>query len=153
MTNDQADSAVLPWVKDIEANTDPEGMFGPYASRPGTLYEAQTQRNPPQTKTRSAHPFTYDHPATQSFAAFAAGESVGQQQQRQRPTQEVGGRTRESEMLSRGAGMRGLGDELDGSESLDIETFGVEPRPDTGYDPINVAPVSYLSIWSQAAPA
>nr|XP_018259292.1 uncharacterized protein I303_08220 [Kwoniella dejecticola CBS 10117]OBR81450.1 hypothetical protein I303_08220 [Kwoniella dejecticola CBS 10117] len=128
-----ARAKVLPWVQGVHVAEDavPDGMFGPYPSRPQSMAEP----------TQSRHPFAYPSIPTLPFAALGAGNRSADNDAQdyvksQRP---------ESEVLSRGAGMRAMakphnttGNAGDGEEtpggmsSIGMGTFGLEGQSALG---------------------
>nr|ODO03713.1 hypothetical protein L204_00049 [Cryptococcus depauperatus CBS 7855] len=125
-----ARAKVLPWVQGVQYPSEgsiPEGMFGPYPSRP------QSMIDPPQSR----HPYSYAMPniPTLPFSAIGdAGHPINQDHAREmhRP---------ESETFSRGAGMyalgglgmgKGVGADTPGDMSATspgMGTFGLEGKP------------------------
>ncbi|WVQ73587.1 hypothetical protein IAR50_003166 [Cryptococcus sp. DSM 104548] len=128
-----AKAKVLPWVQGVHDSEGsiPDGMFGPYDSRPTSMVE-------PTTAPR--HPFAYTHSVpTLPFAAIANNQpGAGHRAQSSK------GQRPESEAFSRGAGMRRssvgnvLGGRVEGDEppggmsgtSPGEGTFGMEGKPE-----------------------
>ncbi|WVF65435.1 hypothetical protein IAT40_000162 [Kwoniella sp. CBS 6097] len=137
-----ARAKVLPWVQGVQADSQatPEGMFGPYPSRPQSMAEPAFV----QTQTQSRHPFAYNAGPTLPFAALGQGQAqrgfeddqITEYLQSQRP---------ESEVLSRGAGMKGGGapprpgtetPEGFSATSPGMGTFGMEGRLESAQVPL-----------------
>ncbi|ODO06026.1 hypothetical protein L198_01254 [Cryptococcus wingfieldii CBS 7118] len=131
-----AKAKVLPWVQGVHDSEGsiPDGMFGPYNSRPASMVEQPT--------TAPRHPFAYTPASRPSlpFAAIANNSNTGAGHQ----AQSSKGQRPESEAFSRGAGMRDLsgghvlggvrvrGDETPAGESGTSPgegTFGMEGKP------------------------
>ncbi|ORX39184.1 hypothetical protein BD324DRAFT_618757 [Kockovaella imperatae] len=133
-----AKAKILPWVIGVETEgyQPPEGMFGPYDSQPPTRVQSFHESQGPQ---RSIHPFAYK-PALPFSAIAGESAEVMAEQSQPRP---------ESEVLSRGAGLRyfsrpkdatpgaGLVGGGEGGQetpmtdlSPDMGTFGIQPSQD-----------------------
>ncbi|KAK4685503.1 MFS transporter, UMF1 family, partial [Tremellales sp. Uapishka_1] len=100
-----AKAKVLPWVMGVQSETEgyvpPMGMLGPYDSRkskPPTRPATMIDGNAPPSK----HPFAYNADSTIPFSALLGGQALPLAQSVKRNTRP------ESEVLSRGAGMRHL---------------------------------------------
>ncbi|KAK8843968.1 hypothetical protein IAR55_006760 [Kwoniella newhampshirensis] len=122
---------VLPWVQELqtEESSIPEGMFGPYPSRPQSMAEA------PLPPAQSRHPFAYSTGPTLPFAAFGAEHPIEEQRRHRRA---------ETEVMSRGAGIKAIsrpatalpgggrgGEETPGQDSLTspgMGTFGLDGK-------------------------
>ncbi|KAK6906142.1 hypothetical protein I203_100126 [Kwoniella mangroviensis CBS 8507] len=146
-----ARAKVLPWVQrvNVEEETVPDGMFGPYPSRPQSMAEPSH----PQTQTR--HPFAYSNVPTLPFAALGAGHRTLEDQ----PTEYIKSQRPESEVLSRGAGMRamaepthvtageGAGDDTPGGmSSIGMGTFGLEGQSALGPAGIPLPKSKYTGV-------
>lgn len=96
---------VLPWVKGVEMDDPPEGMFGPYDSQPPTRPQTLVDTIPPP-QPRSIHPFARQPYTSVPFSALGAAHNgdaeIGATEVLE---EQARTRTRQSEVLSRGAGM------------------------------------------------
>ncbi|WWC72987.1 uncharacterized protein I206_106951 [Kwoniella pini CBS 10737] len=128
-----ARAKVLPWVQGVNVEEDaiPDGMFGPYPSRPQSMAEA----------TQSRHPFAYPNAPTLPFAALGAGYRLTNKE----AEEYVKAHRAESDVLSRGAGMRAMAKPHDtaanggdgaetpgGMSSIGMGTFGLEGQSALG---------------------
>ncbi|WWC91089.1 uncharacterized protein L201_006030 [Kwoniella dendrophila CBS 6074] len=134
-----ARAKVLPWVQgvDIEEEPVPDGMFGPYPSRPQWFAE------PGLPTSQSRHPFAYSNVPTLPFAALGTGNRNLQEEQ---ATEMRRSYRPESEAFSRNAGMKamaqpvhataaGAGADIDtpgGMSSIGMGTFGLEGQSALG---------------------
>ncbi|WVW79485.1 hypothetical protein I302_101454 [Kwoniella bestiolae CBS 10118] len=162
-----ARAKVLPWVQgvDVEEEAVPDGMFGPYPSRPQSMAE------PSHPQAQSRHPFAYSNVPTLPFAALGAGHRNVEDQ----ATEYIKSQRPESEVLSRGAGMRamarpaqataggGAGDDTPGGmSSIGMGTFGLEgqsalgpagiPLPKSKYTGVTGSPKKSQYITRKAPP-
>ncbi|WRT69187.1 uncharacterized protein IL334_006171 [Kwoniella shivajii] len=160
-----ARAKVLPWVQgiDVEEETIPDGMFGPYPSRPQSMAEN------PNPNLQSRHPFAYSNVPTLPFAAIGAGHRSFEDQRTEH--EPIRSQRPDSEVLSRGAGMRAMakpaqatpgGDVTPGGSSIGMGTFGLEgqsalgpagiPLPKSKYTNITGSPKKTQYITRKAPP-
>ncbi|WVQ93108.1 hypothetical protein IAU59_000172 [Kwoniella sp. CBS 9459] len=133
-----ARAKVLPWVQGVQADSQatPEGMFGPYPSRPQSMAE------PTFAQAQPRHPFAYNAGPTLPFAALGQGQRVLADDER---TEYIESQRPESEILSRGVGQGNMGGPArPGTEtpgglsatSPGMGTFGMEGRMEPAQVPL-----------------
>ncbi|WVR08956.1 hypothetical protein IAU60_006015 [Kwoniella sp. DSM 27419] len=138
---------LLPWVHGIEADaqTIPEGMFGPYPSRPQSMVDAKGQ------PAHRRHPFAYSPAPHLPFAALdpAKGHRLldvrEDMQASQRP---------DSKVLSRGVAARAMprpgtgGTSRETDDSPGMGTFGVGSMIDPARMPLPRSEVAKTQVPS-----